>query len=657
MTISNQINVSQYTGTGANTVLNTLFVFVADTDIKVTQRTTATGAEVEMRLGTNYTVAGGGSPPVVGTVTPVNGAVDFTTAMTWTIERVTPQTQSLDYVANDTFPAESHEAGLDKVTILAQDADPVRSDGVNSRSKFLSLPTTDPLSVGTEIPDAVTRAGLALVFDGAGAPAVQALTTSDSTNSTVVATNSTASRTLADRFAERVNVKDFGALGDGVTDDTVAIQLAFNSAQILGRSTAVYFPAGTYMTTGLILHTAVANHVSIAGDGAESSIIRLVADTLPTFAAVISIRRDNVSFSDIQIDGNSAGIVANEDYDCVLIDADFVSLNSCVIANAGRDGISTPITVVTEAVHDKLTVSECEINSSGRYGIYLNTTTDSQVTSCRIFGSGNHSIFVAGKAASAESSELIIRGNHVNNDPALAFRVHGGGAIVGDGMSVTGDRVVMSHNLVQQAPDYGISITNNLAVATRDISIVGNVVDRANERNVVADVSGIRASLADTHRGLLIASNLVSDSRGVKLCDHGISLVGAGTLTQCHIEGNILVDVLTNSINLNVSTVTELTFGSNKLIKGQLYGTRTLVAGGITADAVGLPDGLAMVAEVTRSQVGASTALGVLTAFYDTANSEVDISSRVADGATTGLEAGDLSVVTWRILGTADAFV
>ena len=46
--------------------------------------------------------------------------------------------------------------------------------------------------------------------------------------------------TVEAKLQETVSVKDFGAVGDGVTDDTAAIQAA------LGASDSIYFPAGTY---------------------------------------------------------------------------------------------------------------------------------------------------------------------------------------------------------------------------------------------------------------------------------------------------------------------------------------------------------------------------------------------------------------------------
>jgi len=65
----------------------------------------------------------------------------------------------------------------------------------------------------------------------------------------VTATGSSASRSLKDRFADTVNVKDFGAVGDGVTDDTAA----FNAAIATGKP--VYAPSGTYKTDGSVTTT------------------------------------------------------------------------------------------------------------------------------------------------------------------------------------------------------------------------------------------------------------------------------------------------------------------------------------------------------------------------------------------------------------------
>ena len=53
----------------------------------------------------------------------------------------------------------------------------------------------------------------------------------------------TSNRTIAQKFAEVLSVKDFGAVGDGVTDDTAAIKAAINAAQ----GGEVFFPLGNYV--------------------------------------------------------------------------------------------------------------------------------------------------------------------------------------------------------------------------------------------------------------------------------------------------------------------------------------------------------------------------------------------------------------------------
>ncbi|MBW8837881.1 MAG: hypothetical protein JF605_23335, partial [Burkholderia sp.] len=86
------------------------------------------------------------------------------------------------------------------------------------------------LGDGSGVADATTIGQLASTSGGTGAGLVgykQALTGS-------------VARTVAAKASELVSVKDFGALGDGATDDAAAIRLAVTAAGILGWT--VYFP-------------------------------------------------------------------------------------------------------------------------------------------------------------------------------------------------------------------------------------------------------------------------------------------------------------------------------------------------------------------------------------------------------------------------------
>lgn len=66
----------------------------------------------------------------------------------------------------------------------------------------------------------------------------------------VLATGSTTARSLALRFDEIVDVKDYGALGDNSTDDQTALAAAVADAYAAGKH--VYWPIGTYVTTASI---------------------------------------------------------------------------------------------------------------------------------------------------------------------------------------------------------------------------------------------------------------------------------------------------------------------------------------------------------------------------------------------------------------------
>jgi hypothetical protein len=86
-----------------------------------------------------------------------------------------------------------------------------------------------------------------------------------------------AQRTALDKFRDTVSVKDFGAKGDNVADDTAAIQAAVNAA--MASQSGVYFPAGDYRISSTIYvpQTNIGN--AIFGDG-SSRLVWAGANTI-----------------------------------------------------------------------------------------------------------------------------------------------------------------------------------------------------------------------------------------------------------------------------------------------------------------------------------------------------------------------------------------
>lgn len=99
------------------------------------------------------------------------------------------------------------------------------------------------------------------------------VTTADSFVASVdgVSVPNATARLISDGFGDYISVKDFGATGDGVTNDTAAIQTADTQARALG--TALWFPGGTYMVSQLVLHTG-SNWI---GAGRDATIIKQIA--------------------------------------------------------------------------------------------------------------------------------------------------------------------------------------------------------------------------------------------------------------------------------------------------------------------------------------------------------------------------------------------
>jgi hypothetical protein len=83
-------------------------------------------------------------------------------------------------------------------------------------------------------------------------------------------------RTVESKLQDTVSVKDFGAVGDGVTDDRTAIQNALTYAVSNGK--CLYIPSGVYsleVSSAYALSTGTQTGFSIVGDGYGSTILRI----------------------------------------------------------------------------------------------------------------------------------------------------------------------------------------------------------------------------------------------------------------------------------------------------------------------------------------------------------------------------------------------
>src|SRR5437879_5691754 len=100
-----------------------------------------------------------------------------------------------------------------------------------------------------------------------------------------------------------VNVRDYGATGNGITDDAKAIQSAV--AAVTGTGGTVDFPPGTYRVGTAI---APANNVALIGSGVGSAII---APTGPVSAVLGNSTKSNpltrFTMAHLTIDGTNQG--------------------------------------------------------------------------------------------------------------------------------------------------------------------------------------------------------------------------------------------------------------------------------------------------------------------------------------------------------------
>lgn len=284
MTVSTEQVAASYTGDGVSVSFAYPGEFDTAGELLVTRIDLAGGAKI-LQLNVDYTISGGDG----GTGTVVLTSADvLPSGYKLDIERNTSQLQPDKFTANQGFPAATIEKRFDRLARSVQEL----QEQVN---RALTLPRGDGM-LGA-LPR-TSRASRALIFDTAGRPgygqlSTTALFTTDYTEDFLTAGDALGARTklnaqeymapsaagialvqqasiqdirtyLGLQAKVSIFVTDFGAVGDGVTDCTLAFTSAFAAATAL-RGAAVIVPPGDWLIAGEAY--CVGHNIQLVGYG------------------------------------------------------------------------------------------------------------------------------------------------------------------------------------------------------------------------------------------------------------------------------------------------------------------------------------------------------------------------------------------------------
>lgn len=286
MTVQNQTPYNAYTYAGSGTFVYA-FLLLAASDLQVSVD------GVVKALGVDYTVAGIGLA--------AGGSITYTSALTAgqlvELERVTILQRTTDYQDLGDFAASDVNRDYDRPWMALQEM-----------QRNLAQAIRVPESAGVPIlPSAANRINTFIGFDltgalvvvaaAVGSAAALALQYAGSAGSSLVgfiqAGVGAIARTLQDKVRDTISTKDFGALHDGVTDDTIAIQKALTSG--ITRGLEVELAEGIAMVSSL----SITGSLKIRGKGPGSVLKQKVGaagNTISITGSGMTVVIDGVTF-------------------------------------------------------------------------------------------------------------------------------------------------------------------------------------------------------------------------------------------------------------------------------------------------------------------------------------------------------------------------
>ena len=289
MTVTTTSLRNSYSGNGSTTAFAYSYPINSTSEITVIERS-ALGVETIKAEGTgstNYGIADNGAAG--GTVTMVTAPAAGTTLI---ILRNTELTQETDYVANDPFPAETHEDALDKLQMQNQELQ-------EELDRSLKISRTNTMTSTEFTTSASDRANKILSFDASGELAVtQELGTYQGTSATTttaafVQRDIVKATTSAQLNNVYICVAD-SAIGDTLTDTdhfallVDAVSAATSATAAATSATAAASSATAATTNGAAQVTLATAQVALATTQANNSATSATASASSATAGASS---------------------------------------------------------------------------------------------------------------------------------------------------------------------------------------------------------------------------------------------------------------------------------------------------------------------------------------------------------------------------------
>lgn len=348
-----------------------------------------------------------------------------------------------------------------------------------------------------------------------------------------------------------VNVKDFGAVGDGVADDSTAVQNAINAANTAGGG-LVFFPEGTYELNDSVL--TMYSNITLQGEG-HSSIIQ-------GWLSITASGLSSVTWRNVRIKG----------YRFIWSNCTDVLLENIYFENENFSGASFASSRFCQFTDSsRFRIVNCYIENC-QYGIWIggptgsltSQNTDVVVENCHIKNTYATGYSYPAGINLADGKNIVLTKNHIEGiQPTTGTQ--GYGIYQGDNTVFKAENIVISNNTIEDC-QYGIKLHNPSKVVVSDNVVRLGVGDSS--QGIAAfgdlDVDGsIPSSFAVTgnvvhgadiyfpgwHKNLTIAGNtVVGGNRGISTYTAGGSTysyyvtIDGNTISECEQTGILLQD-------------------------------------------------------------------------------------------------------------------